>query len=237
MKRPVRHLILLAVAFCSATALADGATPQRTLSTTGEGIATAAADIAAIDMQVSAENSAAGAAKHSVDQDINAALAAMTKLGIARKDMIATTLRLNPVYQYDNQTRTFSGYQATRDLRVNLRDLELLDKVLEGATAAGINNIHTISLKSSKEDELRTQAFQAAIADSQRKADILAKAYGAKLGNIVNISYSNPTPPVVMESGMAMMKVMDQGGGGQYIHDEVSVKDQIQVVFELLVPN
>jgi uncharacterized protein len=237
MKRPAQKLIILAMAFCSAVAWADATPLPRTLSTTGEGTATAAADTAAIDMQVSAENIAAGAAKHSVDQHINAALAAMTKLGIARKDMIATTLRLNPVYQYDNQQRTFSGYQATRDLRVNLRDLDLLDKVLEGATAAGINNIHSISLKSSDEDELRTKAFKAAIADSQRKAEVLATAYGAKLGNIVTISYNNPTPPVVMEGAPMMMKAMDQGAGGQYIHDEISVKDQIQVVFELLVPN
>ena len=231
----ISFLIFALFAFGSASFADESA--ARTLSTTGQGVVSAKADMAEIAMQASATHKSAAEAKKAVDQRINAALKAMSEMGISDDDLVASTLQLAPQYDYSNRERTFTGFTANRDLSVTLRKLKDLDRVLEAATNTEISNIQSISLKSSEEDRLRSEARDKAIADSLEKATRLAKAYGAELGAIYRIHYHNSLPMEESRApAMAMMKAASDAGQGQYIHDEIQFKDQIGVEFELIVP-
>lgn len=236
MNHLIRSIILVLLPFgCYlSTCVADSST-LRTITTSGQGIATAQADMADLQMQISATSKTANSAKKSVDEVINSALKAMQEIGIAKDQLVASSIRLVPNYQFENRERIFTGYQASRDLTVALKKLDSLDQVLESATAAGINNVLSIQLKSSKEEALKSKALQLAIEDSKQKARQLASAYGAELGNIQTINYQTNSPMVSGQSAMAMVRTLDESAGGQYLHDEIEVRDQIHVVFELII--
>jgi len=231
--------LLLATAVAStASAQADPASQPRTVSTAGQGVAKAKADMAQVVMQTSSLQKSATDAKREVDRRVNSFLDKMAKSGIAKKDIIASSLRITPEYEYNNRTRTFSGYSAYRDISVTLHDLDKLDRVLEMATDSEIAFIQDISLKSSNEEALRKQAFDNAITDSQEKANALATAYGAETGAVHSIVYHSTQPLFAPKAEMAMMRMSADSGsaGGQYLHDEITFTDNVQVVFELIVP-
>jgi uncharacterized protein YggE len=238
MKKYLSPLFVLLLAL-SMPLFANEHTAPRMVSTSGMGEAKAKADNAEVIMQTSSTQKTATAAKSEVDRRVNLFLDKLKALGIAKGDIVASGLRLSPEYSYDNRTRTFAGYSASRDVTVTLKDLEKLNNLLESATESDIGTIQQIRLQSSKEDQLRQQAFEAAIADSKAKAEALAKAYGAELGAVYNITYQSATPMLSpkMEAGMVRTMAADMGGGGQYLHDDITVSDQVQVVFELMIPH
>src|SRR5690606_16680826 len=209
----------------------------RTLSTTGQGEIKVAADQAVVRMQVETVHRAAGDAKVEVDRRVNALLAALDKLGIPRKDIIASNLRLQPNFDYHQSKPAFTGYNASRDLAVTLRKLDELNEPLDAAVGSGINQISQVALEPSRADTHREAARPTAIADSKAKAALLAKAYGAELGPIHSIHYpgASPLPAAKMEMAMVRMAA-DSGAAGQYLHDEITFSDTISVVYELIIP-
>jgi len=209
----------------------------RTLSTTGQGEIKVAADQAVVRMQVETVHRAAGDAKVEVDRRVNALLAALEKLDIPRKDIIASNLRLQPNFDYQQSKPVFTGYNASRDLVVTLRKLDELNELLDAAVGSGINQISQVALESSAADTHREAARAMAIADSKAKAALLAKAYGAELGPIHSIHYhgASPLPAAKMEMAMVRMAA-DSGAAGRYLHDEINFSDTISVVYELIIP-
>lgn len=237
MFRIAAFLYLMFLPLCSSLSSADTGTQPRTVSTSGVGEIRAKADMADVMMQTSSTQKSASLAKQEVDKRINVFLEKLAAMKIPKEDIVASGLRISPEYEYSNQSRLFSGYTAYRDISVTLNDLEKLDELLEMATSSGIAFIQNIALKNADEDTLKKQAFEKAIADSREKARILAKAYDAELGAIHTINYQGSQPMFSPKMEMAAVRLAaDSGSGGQYLHDEIIFSDQIQVVFELIIP-
>ncbi len=81
------------------------------------------------------------------------------------------------------------------------------------------------------------QARQRAITDSKEKAEVLAKAYNAKLGSILRIEYQAPSNYPQPYGHMEALSKSSMGDQVQvqYLHDQVQFTDRINVVFELLI--
>lgn len=226
----------LSAALAFSAAVFAGESEPRTVTTTGNGMVSAKADLAEVSMQATSTQKSASVAKQEVDRRINGFLEKLRKMGIGDDDIVASTLRLSPEYEYNNRSRIFSGYTAFRDITVTLRKLDRLDALLESATASEISFIQQVALKSSKEEALKEKAFEEAIADSKRKAEALARAYGAELGSVHTITYRSQQPLFAPKAEAAVARLAADSGGGEYIHDEITFRDQIDVVFELIVP-
>ncbi len=237
MTRQAKSLALMLALMLAVVPAMAGDKP-RTLSTTGQGEVRVAADQATVRMQVQTSHRSASDAKREVDDRVNRLLERLARLNIDRDDIIASSIRLQPQFDYQDRRPVFSGYNATRDVAVTLRDLDGLNDLLDAAVDSGINQINQIALESSNEDSLREQARDKAIADSKAKAELLAKAYGAALGPIHTIHYHAARP---MATGaapeMALMRVAADSAStpGQYLHDEIVFSDSIAVVFELII--
>ncbi len=213
---------------------------HRTISTTGTGEVKVKPDQAVVRMQIESRHKTADTAKQEVDQRLNRFLQALEPLNIDQDDIVAASLSILPEYEYRDRQRLFSGYMASRSLTVTLRQLEHMDTLLDIAVTNGVNQVLSITPESSREEELRLQAHKNAIADSQVKARELAKAYGAELGAIFTINYSNPQVhyPVAKEAAQLRMMSADSGGGdGQYLYDQLIFSDNIYVVFDLIIPD
>src|SRR5262249_60406494 len=105
------------------------------------------------------------------------------------RDIQASRLSLHP--QHDptkGGPARLTGFQATNQVTIRIRDIENLPTVLDRAIAAGANEMSGVEFVVSEQSKLLDQARAEAIADARRKAELYAKAAGAKLGQVVSIN-------------------------------------------------
>ena len=217
---------------------------RRMVHTNGYGEVKVKPDMAKLSLSVTATHKEALDAKADVDKRVNHFLAAVKKAGIGEKDIIASRLHTNPEYEYSrlSSKRQFVGYNATRNLTVTVRKLDQLTRIMDLALQHKIQTIGHISYESSEADKHINQARQNAIDNSKRKADALAKAYGAELGAIVSIQYQSRqanfglvSQPHIEGGRQKMALSAAPGQQGVYLPDEITFSDHIQVTFDLIV--
>lgn len=215
----------------------------RLLSTTGQGTVEVDPDIAVMQMAAEAFNVDREKAKQAADRTLDLLIASAKKLGVKEKDIVASSVQVNPRYEYQRETNESKivGFDARRPVTINLRDLSKIDRMFAAALEAGISQLGAVELKNADPDKHQNAAREAAIADSKAKAEMLAKAYGATLGPIHSIQYHSGMPmiPMMQEKMVgARMMAMDAvmaAPEGQYLHDKVTYHDSIEVVFDLVV--
>ncbi|MGB9883106.1 MAG: SIMPL domain-containing protein [Microgenomates group bacterium] len=113
---------------------------------------------------------------------------AIKNLGIKKEDIKTTNYSIYPKTIYDkNGNSQVVGYSGRVDLRIKIKDNQLLSKVVEKVVAAGANQIYGISSEIENPEKYQQQARQIAISNAKSEAYKLAKSLGIKLGKITNI--------------------------------------------------
>ena len=138
-------------------------------------------------------------------------MAALRKGGIADKDIQTSGLNLNPQYVYvQNEPARLSGYQASSQVTVTVRDLKLLGAAVDATVGAGADQVNGVSFgladPSAAENAARLEAVKALTA----KADLYAQATGHRVQRLVSLSESGgyapqPPMPLVRFKNEAMM--------------------------------
>jgi uncharacterized protein YggE len=127
---------------------------------------------------------------------MTAVLTAIKDAGIADRDIQTSRLSLQPQYDPNKSgTARLTGFQATNQVTVRIRDIDKLPTVLDRAIGAGANEMSGIEFVVSEQSKLLDQARDDAITDARRKAELYAKAAGAKLGRVVSITEEGSSPP------------------------------------------
>ncbi|MBJ3762092.1 SIMPL domain-containing protein [Maribius pontilimi] len=202
------------------------------LEVTGEGSVSAVPDMATIRLGVVAEAVIAGEAVSAMEGPMTALLGRLQSLGIDPRDIQTSTLRLSPVYadrppEGDGAPR-IERYEASSDVSVQVRDLDLLGAILDEAVGAGSNRFDGLSFGLADPTEVRDAALAAAMADALRKAAILADAAGVQLGPLVRVveqGGSRPPQPMMMETTMDRSAAVAPG--------EVETDARVMVQFAL----
>jgi len=119
----------------------------------------------------------------------------------------ATRIQVQPDYSWDerNRKQVLLGYIVSRDVRVELRDLEQLGPLIERAVSAGVNQVSDPVLDSTQRKQLERQAMTLAVQDARLTAETLAKAAGVGLGGVRTISGSGAPPVMPMYRAKMMM--------------------------------
>ena len=232
MKKPFTLFILTVLCTLPLWAQAQN---LRQVSVTGNGEALVDADIAIVHLAAQSQQRTSAAAKEEVDNQVNEVIAALENIGLTEDDLSAGQISLSPRYDYRNNRQEFAGYFASRNIQVEIADLDILNAFLDAALAQEIGSINQIEYRSSQEQEAKELARELAIADSKEKAEYLAEAYGVDLGAIISISYqSNQSTSVIyQDTGVLRAESISQRSTGQYIPDQLSFTDRISVIFEL----
>jgi hypothetical protein len=179
---------------------------EKLVTVTGEATVAVAPDTAMIRIGVTSQEKTAREAGDANAKQMTAVLAAIKDAGIAERDIQTSRLSLQPQYDPNKAgTARLTGFQATNQVTVRIRDIDKLPAVLDRAIAAGANEMSGIEFVVSEQSKLLDQARDDAIADARRKAELYAKAAGAKLGRVVSIteegSSAAPRPIQAMRAG------------------------------------
>lgn len=130
------------------------------------------------------------------------------RMGVEAAHITSSQLAIRPQYNY--QTKAFLGYEASREVNVVLNDLNRYTDLVNGAISSGITTIRNITLDTTKRDRLEDEALTAAAGAAKKKAEILAKSTGVKLGKVVAIDEGGA--PVVRRVYTAGMRTLQEKG-------------------------
>lgn len=185
--RLLSPLCLVAALSLAAPALADTHAPLITV--TGTGTVNAPPDIATLMIGVTTQADTAAAALAANSTALDGVLARLTTAGIAQRDMQTSSLSINPNWTgYDSSAPVISGFVASNQLTVTVRDLSILGNVLDAAVQDGANTLNGLTFAVADPSPLLDDARRAAVADARLKAELLAEAAGVTLGPITSIS-------------------------------------------------
>lgn len=146
-------------------------------------------DVAYLTLGAVTQAATAAAAQASLTQHIDKVIARAKALGIPDRDVANGSYSIQPMYAYgDNQPPRITGFQASQQIVVTLRDVNkvggALDEMVkdDGATTASLS----FGLSAGKDPE--TDARTRAIEDAKAKAEAMARAAGVRLGGAISVS-------------------------------------------------
>ena len=211
----------------------------RTVSVSGSGEVAAEPDLAQVTLGVEARRPTMAEARAEVAKTVDRVLALTRDLRIDPKLVNATRVQVQPEYSWNekDRKRVLLGYIVSRQVQVELRDLEQLGPLLERAVDAGVNQVNDPVLDSSKRKSLEREAMTKAVEDARLNAETLARAAGAKLGPVrtLNGSSSGPPMPVYRRGPMVMADAAAAPPAETYEPGEMKFSAVVNVEYDLLV--
>jgi uncharacterized protein len=228
----------LALALAPCTVLAEGERP-RAVSVSGSGEVAAEPDLAHVTLGVEARKPTMAEARAEVARTVDRVLALTRDLRIDPKLVNATRVQVQPEYSWNDadRTRVLLGYLVSRQVQVEVRDLEQLGPLLERAVDAGVNQVNDPVLDSSRRKSLEREAMAKAVEDARLNAETLARAAGARLGPVrmLNGSSSAPPMPVYRRGPMVMADAAAAAPAETYQPGEMKFSAVVNAEYDLLV--
>ena len=126
-------------------------------------------------------------------------------------DKIQTTYSsTQPAYRWEqpNNKRVFEGYNVNHQISIILDKPERTAVLMEKLTAAGIDEINSVSYGLQDEQNAKTDALKKAAANARGKAEQVASAMGEKLGKLISMNEGGTNYQPV---AMPMMRAMKAG--------------------------
>ncbi len=214
-------------------------TDQSTVTVQGEGTVTAQPDQATVRFGVETRAETAQEARSQNATAAKNTMNAVRNLDVAEEKMRMESLRLQPRYEYNDEKdrRELVGYEATRQVVVEIDSLPVLPQLVADVVAKGANRLDAINYQLSDRSQLRNDALREAAQAAREKAQLLSETLGATLGPAHKITEETldtvrPTPRFAQ---MEMAKASDAGQAepDAYAAGEIEVSARVQVVFTL----
>ena len=240
MSPPLAHFRLFSLALLATAGLAMAdAPPDRVVTVSGTGEIQVAPDKALVNVAVEARNPTLQTAQQEVNGIVERFLALCDELHIPRQQVQSSSANVQAEFDWNNETheRRMLDYSVSRQIQVDLRDLDRLGPLMEKAVGLGVNQVSPPQLETTRADALRREALSKAADDARLNAEALAKTLGARVGKVRRIASSDvglQPPPQPLERGIAMMA--KAGGGAEtYETGQITINAQVTAEFDLVV--
>lgn len=167
--------------------------PTRVL-VTGDSIVQAQPDTAIVVISVVTQaKTALEAQQQNATQSEQVVRAVKTAAGInAEVKTSGYSLQPQTVYK-EGQPPTITGYQARNLVTVTMSDLTKVGPLIDTATAAGANNVDSLSFTLKQDQAARNQALTQATREALNKGQVIATALGGRVTRILEVQEANAT--------------------------------------------
>ncbi len=197
---------------------------------TGEAELRATPDILTLSLGITETGLEVAAARDSVESRSIQLINALAALNIAREDIRSAQLQITPHYDWNNKAQIYVGTEVSRIVDVTLRDLGRYDNLIRSIIDAGVAQIHSTRLSSSKEKELHQEALAAAIADGMEKARIMVAHLPEQIGAVYSIAPPSSSTPF-LEARYQMAATDSESA---FEPGTILFKESLQIVFYLV---
>ena len=185
--------------------------PQWTVTVTGQGKISYQPDTAIVYLGTRVEKAiSAERALTQLTNSMDKVLEAVKDLNIPDADIQTQSYSIYPQYDYIDGVSVLSGYTASQQLVVKIKNLteqsDMVSELVAKATAVGANQVDGISFETSNIEQLKQQARLMAIEDAKNRAGALADAADVRLGKVIGwwdniIQAPGPQPYYYGEKG------------------------------------
>jgi hypothetical protein len=177
-------ILILALVFM-ANSYAQESKQVPMINVSGEGKIKVAPDQVLISISIETKGTKAEEVKRENDKKMDGILKFIKKSNIAPEDFQTQRISLNPNYDYEKKKYS---YIATQSVQILLKDLSKYDTLMEGLVNEGINRIDNVEFKSSKMNQLQSDARKLAMKDAKNKAEDYVSVLSQKVGKAILIS-------------------------------------------------
>ena len=190
----------------------------RTLSVTGRGTEAIPTTLTVVRLGVEAQGKTANEVQEQVARRSTAVVALLKSRGVEK--LQTTGINLNPIYRYDNNTQTLTGYSASNLVSFRITT-EKAGTLLDEAVQAGASRIDGVNFVATDEAiaAAQKQALRKATQDAQQQADSVLSALNLTRRDIVGIQINGaytPQPVLVQAEGrFAASKAQSPVIGGE----------------------
>jgi len=192
-------------------------------------------DQASLNLSVELDGRNLSAITKRVAETTNDFLALTDELNIKRNDVMTSGVNINPRYRYENKTgrRIFDGYNISRSIQVDLKNIDQLGSIIERSTAQGINNIAAPIFRFSQEDQIIQSLHTLAVQDAIKRAEALVDPLNASLGKALKIDASSiqSISPPMME--MRALDINSSLAEQSYSVGQINYSQSVLATFEI----
>ena len=155
---------------------------------TGEGKVVVKPDIAYVTVGFEASGTSVKEVQTQANAVNQKIVTALKKVGVEEKDIKTTSYNIQPTFDWGSGRQKITGYTANTSLQVKVRDIDRVNEVIDGATAAGANQVGGVTFDVDDKSQYEEAARKEAVAEAKKKAQDAAKAAGFRLGKMINYS-------------------------------------------------
>ncbi len=197
--------ILLPLAATAQTALPtgneSGSISESRLIVDGSGTINRPPDEARVSVSIVSNADVASQSAGDNTRTYNTFVARVGKIGLAADAVRTTFYNVQfvpppPKGLPPEQRQSRYGYITTRSLSITVAPLENVGKVIDAATAVGVDQVGDVSFDLRDRQSAYAAALVAAMSDAKRTATTLAAAAGLRLGRIRTVSAGSQGVPV-----------------------------------------
>lgn len=210
MARRVLTAALLALLIVTAGCVGTTATAQtegtndpsdvRTIDVSGQGTASAAPDLAKVQVAVEVQAETADAARAQAAEDVATMREALREIGIPEDAVRTVSFHVGPEYDHSGSSRELVGYRAAHAFEIET-DVDRAGEVIDASVENGATRVNGVqfTLTDDTRRELRNQALTEAMSSARADAETIASAAGVSVGTLqsastADVDYPRPVP-------------------------------------------
>lgn len=158
-------------------------------------------DKATISIGVQTRAATASAASTQNAQKQRAIIEAIKGRGVPAEQITTSSFNVIPETVYDRQGQTAprtTSYLVSNNVTVEIKRIDQVGPVIDAALSAGANQINSLQFGLTNPDSARRVALALAVTKARGDAEVMARAAGGSLGQLLEMSSADnyvPGPP------------------------------------------
>ncbi len=165
---------------------------------------------------------------------VNDVIDTLKKFGVSEKSITTSGYSMYPQYDYSGDTRKLTGYEVRTTLTVNDQTVEDAGTIITKCVEAGINDIDYINFLCTDYDDVYLEALAEATKTAYDKADVIAKASGMRIANVVSVSEGYQDTSASYRSSSAMTANLAEGTADlSVMAGETEITANVTAIYEM----
>lgn len=212
---------------------------KRTITVKGKGNVRERPDLVVVTLNIESKDYEYQRAMDLSTTSIKSLADRVESLGFDRQDLKTTSFDIETDYesykdQHDNYQRRFIGYSVSQRLILSFDfTSEKLGEVLKGIAESSVNPTLSIGFSVKDKELLEEKLLIDAAKSATRRAEILTKAAGSKLGQLLSIDYDWSELHVYSEVNVRSNMLLESSALPEIEPEEIEVGDTVRFVWEI----
>lgn len=194
------------------------ASPEKFIAVTGQCSRQSPPDRGEINLMVEHKEDSPSSATSKATKAYEKLRAEIKKLNLKDMQLQTSGFSVMPEYDYVGGKQKLRGYRASMGIQVETSEINRLGEVIEVAGKQGIQNASGLQTFMSPERarEVHESCLEEAVKNARLKAERMAKAGSAKIGDVLTIEefkIERPGPPMPMAGAKMAFASAESAGG------------------------